>query len=717
MPILLLCFLLLVPVASFARAAPGQPARPTAPTQAPAAAAPVATTAPSPDSLPVKRVVLYKNGIGYFEHVGPVRGNQSVTIEFTSDQLNDVLTSLTTLDLGGGRITAINYNSEAPLNQRLGSMNLPIGEATTVAQFLGALRGARVEARSSGGVFSGRLLAVEKRTRTRAENQTQEVDELSIVSDAGEVRVVELSPAVSVRLVDRDLNQQVSRYLGVLASAQQQAVRRMTISTAGSGERSLFVSYVSEVPVWKTTYRLIVPSKAGAKPLLQGWAIVDNTIGEDWTKVEMSLVAGQPQSFIQQISQPFYVRRPVVPLPSSVQLTPQTHEASNRPAEAEADKSMRVMAEAPFVGVPGGVVGGVVGGLPSAPPPPAPAARFRSAVSEGMGRIEPVAAGREMGDFFEYQIKEPITVRKNQSALVPIVNGEVSLEKVTVWNPTSQNGVPLRAAWLTNSTGLTLDAGSFTVIESEAFAGEGLMSAMTPGDRRLLSYAADTAVRVNARSDGGPRQVQAIRVNHGVLIQTSQEQERRVYTINNDDKTSRTLVIEHPARPGWKFAAGAPQPAETSAGYNRFRVTVEPKKGATLTVDEIHPLEQRYGLMSIDDSELLLLIRSQGENQALEAALRPVIAKKQALASIDRDLAARKAETDRITQDQARLRENMKALKGSSEEKALLSRYTRQLDEQETRLETLQRETATLQQQRAKEEAELSRLVDELKVG
>ena len=101
----------------------------------------------------------------------------------------------------------------------------------------------------------------------------------------------------------------------------------MNISTAGTGERSLYVSYISEVPIWKTTYRIVLPSKSDKKPLLQGWAIVDNTVGEDWDGVELSLVAGAPHSFIQQLSEPFYGRRPVVPLPESVQLSPQTHAA------------------------------------------------------------------------------------------------------------------------------------------------------------------------------------------------------------------------------------------------------------------------------------------------------------------------------------------------------------------------------------------------------
>src|SRR4029453_6434042 len=114
----------------------------------------------------------------------------------------------------------------------------------------------------------------------------------------------------SIRLAERESAEQVTTYLGFLASTRAPDRRRVTIATAGVGERDLLVSYISEVPVWKTTYRILVPP-AGEQPVLQGWVIVDNTTGADWTDVELSLVAGAPQSFIQQLSQPRYGRRAV----------------------------------------------------------------------------------------------------------------------------------------------------------------------------------------------------------------------------------------------------------------------------------------------------------------------------------------------------------------------------------------------------------------------
>src|SRR5678815_4206889 len=263
------------------------------------APAPKPAASQTPDSLPVRRVVLYKSGVGYFEHLGRVRGNQSVTIDFTSGQLDDVLKSLTALDLNGGRVSGVSYNSEAGLDRRMGALRLPVGQQTSRAAFLGALRGARLEIRDGATRVTGRLLSVERIQRGNGTATTQ-VDALSVVTEGGEIQTVALDPGVSVRIVEADLNQEVAKYLSLVASVRDQDVRRLTISTAGTGERDLFVSYVSEVPVWKATYRLVLPSAGqNRQPLLQGWAIVDNTVGEDWDRVQLSLVAGAPQAFVQ----------------------------------------------------------------------------------------------------------------------------------------------------------------------------------------------------------------------------------------------------------------------------------------------------------------------------------------------------------------------------------------------------------------------------------
>jgi hypothetical protein len=193
------------------------------------------------DRLPVRRVVLYKSGVGYFEHVGRVRGNQIVTVDFTSGQLDDALTSLTTLDLDGGRISGISYNSEAALDRRLGALRLPLGEQATRAQFFSALRGAKLEVASGSTRVTGRLLSVE-RVERRVNGATASVDALTLISDGGQMRTIALDPGVGVRVVESDLNREVGRYLSLVASARDQDLRQLSIATTGAGDRDLFVS-------------------------------------------------------------------------------------------------------------------------------------------------------------------------------------------------------------------------------------------------------------------------------------------------------------------------------------------------------------------------------------------------------------------------------------------------------------------------------------------
>ena len=665
-------------------------------------------------------MVLYKNGVGYFEHLGRVRGSQDVHVDFTSAQLNDVLKSLTVLDLSGGKISGVDYNSEAPLARRLATLRLALGENPTTADFLGALRGARLEVRGGNGpLTAGKLLSVEKKSSVK-DDETTEWTEISLVSESGEVRTAKVTPATSFRIVERDLQVEVGRYLGLIASSRDQDLRRMTISTAGAGERSLYVSYISEVPIWKTTYRLVLSSNAEKKPLLQGWAIVDNTIGEDWNDVELSLVAGAPHSFIQQLSQPYYGRRPVVSLPESVQLTPQTHAAT-----LETTASDIGFGSGGGRGMTGGVLGGVTGGAmggvaaliaPGVVPPPKPTSVDEAEVEEAREESEPIAQASALGDLFEYKLKERVTIRKNQSALVPILQTDIAAEKVSLWSESLGEARPLRALWVNNQSSLTLDGGSFSVLDSNTFAGEGLMEAIKPGERRLLSYATDLGLLVEGKLYGGRERVTRVRIHRGTMTTTSEDREKKTYTVRNEDTTPRTVVIEHPARPEWKLSEDSPKPVEKASGLYRFRLSVEPKKTERLLISEATPLYTQYALNGITDDQIGALLLQRSINPEIEKALREIVAQKNVVADFDTKIKAQQKTIDQIFADQGRLRENMKALKGSTEEKTLLQRYTKQLDEEETQLDALRRQIQETQVQREKANEGLQKMIGDLQM-
>ncbi|HWC97981.1 MAG TPA: carboxypeptidase regulatory-like domain-containing protein [Candidatus Sulfopaludibacter sp.] len=771
--------------------------------------APLAVLAQDADKLPVKRVVLYKNGVGYFEHIGKVKDKQDVSIPFTSGQLNDVLKSLTVLDLDGGRITGVEYGSSAPIDRQLGDLRLPLDEKTTLTDFLNSLRGARLEIRNANNVATGRLLSVERKTRMGG-GATLEVDYVSLITDSGELKTTEVSPGFSVKLLDKGLAGKVDRMLDIISAGREADVRRMVVSTEGTGERSIFVSYISEVPVWKSTYRIVLNPKTGHQPLLQGWAIVDNTVGQDWQNVQLSLVAGAPQSFVQNLSQPYYTRRPVVPMPQDVMAAPQTHEATLIPGGARIAGRVTDPSGAAISGAlvrvydeNGGLAGQVqadangmyeltgsrefsrlevqsagfqttvltglnVGGgqmrrqdvrlqvgsttstvTVSAEALPmnhsstsvANAGRtlgsggslgsgaalggnrntVRSGTGAGMGGgigggiYEQTAAAnaQELGDLFEYKLKDPITILKNRSALVPIAQSNIGAEKVSIWN--DRIGLPRaqRALWLNNSTGLTLDGGSFSVMEEETFAGEGVFDPIRPGEKRLISYATDLALIVSSKIGSEQQNVTRVRLARGVMTQEHELRERRTYTMRNEDTSPRTVIIEHPVRNGYELRNEA-KPLETTADWMRFRVAVEPKQTTSFVVEEARPLQQTYQISNITNDQLAIFVRQKSIGPAIEEALHKVLAQKAVVAGLSEQKDACEEETTRIFDDQQRLRENIKSLKGSPEEKALLQRYTGQMNQQENRLEELRKQAADLEKQESAAQEQLNEMIDHL---
>jgi hypothetical protein len=747
------------------------------------------STGDSSARLPVKRVVLYKNGVGYFEHTARVRGTQDLSIDFTTAQLNDVLKSLTAVDLGDGRVSSVRYNSIAPLDERLRSLRLPFGEQVTQAEYLLALRGARVEVRNGSTTAAGRLLSVEKLRKQRSRDDFEDVTVFSIVTDVGEMKNFELGSATSVRIAERELTDEVGRYLSLIGSSRARDVRRMSFTAAGSGDRDIFVSYISEVPIWKSTYRILFSGKPGEKPLLQGWAIVDNTIGEDWKDVQLSLVAGAPQSFIQDISQPFYARRPVVPLPESVMLTPQSHEAtmqfdrleqfaklapgaagpSNATTSLEGvakDPSGAVLANARvtvrneetgssqvtttdarghyrfndlqpgnsalFVSAPGfqrfnlsnvyigigrtneidatlnvGTSSETVEVTGAAPMLNTESASVSSIVAKQGSEAE----GKSAGDFFEYKIRQKITIGKNQSALVPILQAHIDAEKVTLWNAES---APLRALWIKNTSGQVLDAGSFNILEADTFAGEGILETIHPDERRLLSYAGDAAVHVKYTADENERPFSRVRIAKGIMLLTKEQRRSNKFTIRNADTEPRQVILEYPAEEGWNLTPVTPKPEESTASFHRFRISVDAGKTAELAVESVHPEETRYELTNLDDDEVKLLMDQKRMTPAMQQAFDRILKQKEKVDEFSSQISDRKRESDQITADQNRIRENMKALKGSSEEKALLQRYVGQLDAQESRLAALRKESSDLTARQTQANSELDRMILEV---
>ena len=686
-----------------------------------------------PQALPVRKVVLYKNGVGYFEHAGSVTGNERVAIDFTSPQLNDVLQSLTVLDEGGGRIAGVNYNSTTPLAEQLKSLSLGMTDDPTSTELFQALRGQRVEVTGGpGGTITGRLMSIESSTEKMGggDNATT-VDRfyLTLIASSGAVRVIELTPALSVRPLDANLQGQLDRYLELLSTTRSTGLRHLTLDALGRGQRQLRVSYISEVPVWKSTYRIVFPRTPNGSATMQGWAVVDNTVGADWDNVQLSLVAGAPQSFIQPLSQPLYARRVEVPIATGVETTPQTHEAAeaapppqvaapgrqydrvdlkaklytpkslqmqqnqmqNMQNNATETVSVQADSNAADLVSGSGSSEGVLGGVYSA----------SSAYKEGD------VTTNAFDDFFEYALTAPVTIHKNESAMVPILQQDLPAEHVTLWS--EKDPTPLRAVWLENKSKLTLDSGSFSIFESGEFAGEGLLDPIHPGERRLLSYAADQALRVKVTARDGKRTLHHVQILKGTIVETNMDTDSKTYSAINSGDLDRDVLIEQPRHTNDWTLDGDLKPAETSPNLYRFKLPVAAHTTAKLEVRERGPEKTAVYLNAYNNQSVYLLDLVKRVPDALDK-LKPVIDAEGALADLDRRINESKQTEQTASADEARDRENLTALKGNDAAK----RFVDELNRAEDLLQSTRKQTADLEQQKKVATVKLNDLISQI---
>jgi len=674
--------------------------------------------------LPVRKVVLYKNGVGYFEHAGTVTGNQKVAIDFTSSQLNDVLQSLTVLDEGGGHIAGVNYNSTTPLAEQLKSLSLGMTDDPSSTELFQALRGQRVEVTGGpGGTIVGRLMSIESRTEKAATGDAT-VDKfyLTIVAGTGAVRVIELTPALSVRPLDTGLQGQLDRYLELLSTTRTTGLRHLTLDALGQGQRELRVSYISEVPVWKSTYRIVFPrataSGDSGNAIVQGWAVVDNTVGADWDNVQLSLVAGAPQSFIQPLSQPLYIKRPEIPIATNEQTAPQTHEAAETATvqpelQSNAIGGPRAKAAAHGFGVAGmqGLGAGSGGGLGNATTSAVLGAVFGGNVGGGLYRTSDVLQQGDVStnafdDYFEYSLTQPVTIHKNESAMVPILQQDLPAEHVTLW--ADKDPKPLRALWLENKSNLTLDAGSFSIFESGEFAGEGLLDPIHPGEKRLMSYAVDQAVKVHRGGFASTRTLHHIAMRDGIMVETTSEVTESTYTVNNTADEARTVIVEHARRANGQLDS-EPKPAETTATAYRFRVAVKPHESVDLHVGERADLSER---VSIDPnqnrSEYLVSVSKY--SPALEDKLKALIDAETALNDLNRKIGEIEDKERSLVGDESRERDNVTALKGNEAAK----RFVEDLNRTEDEIATTRKQREALLAQREDARTKLSAVIAQI---
>jgi hypothetical protein len=675
--------------------------------------------APTTETLPIKRITLYRSGVGSFERRGLVDGDATVQLRFGADQINDILKSMVVLDLSGqGRVGGISYASKEPLARRLASFGVNIADEPALGTILGRLRGSKVAIDSDEGAITGTILGGE--TRPEASGNAQQpinVPYLNILTDGG-IRSVNLTKARAVRLLDAGLREELDKALTALAEYRQDTTKTVDVSLAGGSGREVVIAYVQESPVWKTSYRLVLPDArpSDAKPneagkekpadtfTVQGWAIVENTTDEDWNDVTLSLVAGRPVSFRMDLYEPLYVYRPEIPVPTVPGVMPRAYEGGIADADGNAAElalagnelgsedysgGFRMKAGRPGAGGARGTTGnqGVYGDIPEPAAAMAPGAPpvSGSAMSEYGATSQ--ARAVEAGEVFQFELQHPVTVARQRSAMLPILAAPIEGRRVSIFTPGDNTKHPMRGVELTNTTGSQLMPGPISVFDGGAYAGDAQINHVPLADKRLLAYTVDLDVVVTPEQKY-EEDVRKIRIVRGLIESTTLRRNSTTYTIENkDQKRTRSVIIEHPRMPGFELVAPAGgDKAERTDSAHRLEVELDAAKSGKLTTVQERTDATSIALTSMNLNTLMAYVKNGKASDAVLKAFQEAGRRQGLIIEATRRIEALENERRTITEDQTRVRSNMGSIDRAS---TLYANYMKKLTEQETRLDQI----------------------------
>ncbi len=702
--------------------------------------------------------MLYSNGVAYIERRGFVTGNADIDLAFRPSQVDDILKSMVVVDRGQGNIGSISYGSSQPASARTAEIPFSIDAESEdssdsrggLANILGQLQGDNVMIVHAKGTATGAVMTVEKRaiTSKNKDGETESNTEYSVVigSQAGELTSVPLPDIRSVKLLDANTRRDLNEFSDAVASARRRDSKTISITANGTGQREISVSYVVAAPIWKTSYRVVLDEKGD--PFFQGWAIVDNVSDDDWREVELSMISGSPVSFIQNLQKPLYRYRPIVPIPDDLNLVPQIYDPEAGVGYGEGNGSG-------FGDGSGSGYGNGTGGIAaekkkdlfsSANGNYTVSSGYQgSGVSDALSTdgtgVNTAATGDSLGDLFEYKILAPVTVEKNRSALIPIIQTKMEGERVSVYRdeavpavgeqeqtdeddesddltapPSSSTPRARIGIRLKNTTNLTFEGGPLTVMDAGAYAGEALMERLKAREERLISYGVDLGTLIRTKTEEDRQPAKIIKAVEGVFQIHYFKTFKKTYWLSNQTALPRVMYIERPVRKGWELSDETQKPSSVTARFYRFRVELKPYETKEIAIGENLGMMDKYELQTLSPKDLLALVVKKTIDEATRAKLAPLVDLRIKLNDIDVKIERGEKETEEITADQSRLRENIEALTKTNSAKTLIARYISRANEQESRLEKLTTERRALLTEKDALEKQLANAIIDLEL-
>ena len=628
--------------------------------------------------LVLKRVMLSSAGVGYFEYAADVTGPATLGLDVPLAQVDDVLKSLVVFDDAGG-VGGIELPGRDQTHSAFGELPFgPDGLSSPLA-FLNGLQGVEVTVEGPRPM-SGRIMQAEtvrEASGPQAPDGAQAARQrtrVTLLTDEGLKQFV-LEDSEAVQVADPDLRERISRALAALKRESGQDARHITIRSTGTGHRTVRVGYVAVAPLWKASYRLVLPAQdagAAVKARMQGWATLENDSGTDWSGVSLTLQYGNPVTFHQAIYRSYFVARPEVPVEVLGRLLPDVDTESIVVSAGQVDESGKPPPPPP---------------APEMAPPPAPILpqpRMMMKAAPGMARPDESVAPAEGTEETIFPLPKPITLAAGHSASVPILDRELPATRLSVANEEETH--PRAAVRVRNDTPESLPAGVLTLYAPDGdapYAGDARLGGLPAGEERILSFAEDLRTSLQWHT-GSAQLLTSLKANGGTLTIHSRQRTLTDVTISGPQHESRHLLLEI-RKDDSTVPAHFPQPSEETATARRFALDLKPAetRKITLATDDL-----LTNSIAIEDSPDTIV--DVFNNQLLSDTARSALSQ---ILHLRLDQTARTTERDRLTtqrraveSDEERLRSNLAATQPGD---ALHARMVRALDQDETRIAQL----------------------------
>jgi hypothetical protein len=669
----------------------------------------LATSSAAAGELALKRVMLSTGGVAYLEYEAEVTGDETLSLDVPLDQVDDILKSIVVYDDKGG-VGSASLPGREPLTQVFAELPFDQDALASPAALLNALQGAEIRVGSAHPV-TGRVLSVVAETVRLNNDATTTRNRVTLLTADGLQQFI-LEEAESVHFTDPALEAQVQGALAQLAAHRTKDRRRIDLVTKGNGARTVRVGYVVAAPLWKATFRLSLPSDlAATKAHLQGWAVLENMSGEDWKEVELTLVSGNPVSFRQAIYQAYYVTRPEVPVEVAGRILPTPDTGVMSAGQPATGAGGTGAAPAPGQRDSRSRFGAF--DAAKASPAAAPPAAVRESIAPAS--LADTAMAQESVTQVTFRVPVPVTLASGHSSLVALVDRDMPMDREDVLPANATGAHPLASVRLTNDASISLPPGVVTLYEAgdqgATYLGDARLAGLPAGENRLLSYAVDAKTKV-ARDQQSANAIVKGGISEGVLHLTSTWRQTFTFRVSAPAGEARRLLIEQPMLQGWKLVEPKDHVEQTANAY-RVNLDLKPGEGSTLTFAFEQPRLEELRITDLTQDRIGLVVASPAIGPEIKQAFSEIARLRQQAATAQAAAERIKTEIAALTADQQRIRANLDSV---DRESALHKRYMAKLDEEETKLESLQADSAKANEDAAAKADLVSAYIFSLKI-